>query len=269
MIKTFIENTNIDYNKLDQVAQYISNFYSFVLKDNAKDIVTNAHHFVKCRDFINDIFFYSTYIKKNIKSIYGLNYSIKDQEIDWKNPQLLIKFTNQEHLDLFIKNINYLYSFETFYEIAFTVVEETTDKQIILLTFSSFWLKNTITLSLYTYILRCLCYQLKGNFWEFILKFKIKKLDWNNKSYQALNPEGDLICEIEKKKLFFLIQNLPEIDLNLKDLDYHIKNDNKYIIHDSLGFVCQTTYHINETNYPNIEKNNNNKLCPADVKVVM
>ena len=42
-----------------------------------------------------------------------------------------------------------------------------------------------------------------------------------------------------------------------------------YSIHDALGFVCQTTYHINKTNYPNIEKNNNNKLCPADVKVVM
>lgn len=268
MIKTFIANTNIECDKLDQVEQYISNLYSFVLKDNAKDIVTNAHHFVKCRDFLNDIFFYSTYIKKDIKSIYGLNYSIKDQEIDWKNPQLLLKFTNQEHLDLFIKNINYLYSFETFYEIAFTVVEETTDKQIILLTFSSFWLKNTITLSLYTYILRCLCYPIKGNFWKFILNFRVKKLSWDNTPYQILNPEGYLIYEIEKKKLFFLIQNLPEIDLNFKDLDYHIKNDNAYIIHDSLGFVCQTTYHIDETNYPNIKKNNN-KLCPADVKVVM
>ena len=268
MIKTFIANTNIECNKLDQVQQYISNLYSFVLKDNAKDIVTNAHHFVKCRDFLNDIFFYSTYIKKDIKSIYGLNYSIKDQEIDWKNPQLLLKFTNQEHLDLFIKNINYLYSFETFYEIAFTVVEETTNKQIILLTFSSFWLKNTITLSLYTYILRCLCYPLEGNFWEFILNFKIKKLDWNNKSYQILNPEGDLICEIEKNNLFFLIQNLPEINVNLENLDYYIKNEYIYTIHDSLGFVCQIRYHINKTNYPNIEKNNN-KLCPADVKVVM
>jgi len=268
MIKTFINNTDINYRTLDELEQHISNFYSFVLKDNAKDIVTNAHPFVKCRDFLNDIFFYSTYIKKNIKSIYGLNYSIKDQEINWENPQLLLKFEEQKHLDLFIKNINYLYSFETFYEIAFTVVEETTDKQIILLTFSSFWLKNTITLSLYTYILRCLCYPLEGNFWEFILNFKIKKLDWNNESYQILNPEGDLICEIEKNNLFFLIQNLPEINVNLENLDYYIKNKYKYDIHDSLGFRCQIRYHINKTNYPNIEKNNN-KLCPADVKVVM
>ena len=269
MITKIIPNLNVDSSmKLDQVEQYISNFYSFVTK-LTPETVSIAHPYVKCRDFLNDVLIFSTYIKKDIERIYGFSLEINKNLIDWGNPQLLIKYEKTEELDLFIKNLHYLHQFEDFYEISKTSVERTNYKKTILISFSSFWVSNTLSLSFYTYILRCLSYPLEGNFWKFINNYEITKEDWKGKSYLTLNPEGRLIEDIIPDKLSFFIQNLPQIveqNHNYDYLHYYINNDNKYSIHDQAGFVSFLLNHY-ITIFNNID-NKNNKICPADVEVV-
>ena len=139
MITKIIPNPNVDSSmKLDQIDQYISNFYSFVTK-LTPETVSIAHPYVKCRDFLNDVLIFSTYIKKDIERIYGFSLKINKNPIDWGNTQLLIKYEKTEELDLFIKNLHYLHQFEDFYEISKTSVENTNFNNIILITFSSFW----------------------------------------------------------------------------------------------------------------------------------
>jgi len=262
-------NPHINLNqKLDQVDQYISNKYSFVTKLNS-ETVSIAHPYVKCRDFLNDVLIFSNYIKKDIDRVYGFTFNIDSNFINWADPQLLIKYEKKEHLDLFIKNINYLHYFETFYELSYTKVEETNSKKTILVSFSPFWVSNTLSLSLYTFILRCLSYPLEDNFWEYIKNYKIINKDWQGKPYTNVNPEGYLLIDINPDNLSSFIQNLPQIveqNENYDYLQYHINNDNKYSIHDQAGFVSFLMYH-SESILNNIEKNNN-KLCPVDVEVV-
>lgn len=269
MITKIIPNPNVDSSiKLEQTEQYISNFYSFVTK-LTPETVSIAHPLVKCRDFLNDVLIFSTYIKKDIRRIYGFSLEINKNPIDWGNPQFLIKYKKEEELDLFIKNLYYLHQLEDFYEISKTSVERTNFKKIILISFSSFWVSNTLSLSFYTYILRCLSYPLEGNLWEFINNYKITKENWNGKSYSTLNPEGRLIEDISPNDLSFFIQNLPQIveqNHNYDYLHYYINNDNKYSIHDQAGFVSFLLNH-SITIFNNID-NKNNKICPADVEVV-
>ena len=269
MIAKIIPNPNVDSSmKLDQIEQYISNSYSFVTK-LTPETVSIAHPYVKCRDFLNDVLIFSTYIKKDIERIYGFSLEINKNPIDWKNPQLLIKYGKPEELDLFIKNLHYLHQLEDFYEISKTSVENTNFNNIILITFSSFWVSNTLNLSFYTYILRCLSYPLEGNFWKFINNYEITKKDWQDKSYSILNPEGRLIENIIPDDLSFFIQNLPQIVEQYHSypyLNYYINNSINYSIHDQAGFVSFILNH-SKTIFNNID-NKNNKICPADVEVV-
>ena len=269
MITKIIPNPNVDSSmRLDQNEQYISNFYSFVTKLTPKT-VSIAHPYVKCRDFLNDVLIFSIYIKEDIERIYGFSLEINKNPIDWGNPQFLIKYEKTEELDLFIKNLHYLHQLEDFYEISKTSVERTNFKKTILISFSSFWVSNTLSLSFYTYILRCLSYPLEGNLWKFINNYEITKENWNGESYSTLNPEGRLIEDIIPNNLSFFIQNLPQIvEQNHKYdyLHYYINNDNKYSIHDQAGFVSFLLNHY-ITIFNNID-NKNNKICPADVEVV-
>jgi len=269
MITKIIPNPNVDSSmKLDQNEQYISNFYSFVTK-LTPETVSIAHPYVKCRDFLNDVLIFSTYIKKDIERIYGFSLEINKNPIDWGNPQFLIKYGKTEELDLFIKNLHYLHQLEDFYEISKTSVERTNFKKTILISFSSFWVSNTLSLSFYTYILRCLSYPLEGNLWEFINNYKITKTDWQRNPCLTLNPEGRLIEDISPNDLSFFILFLPQIveqNHNYDYLHYYINNDNKYSIHDQAGFVSFLLHHY-KTIFNNIY-NKNNKICPADVEVV-
>ena len=269
MITKIIPNPNVDSSmKLDQSEQYISNFYSFVTK-LTPETVSIAHPYVKCRDFLNDVLIFSTYIKKNIERIYGFSLKINKNPIDWGNPQLLIKYEKEEELDLFIKNLHYLHQFEDFYEISKTSVERTNFNKTILISFSSFWVSNTLSLSFYTYILRCLSYSLEGNFWKFINNYEVTMKNWQGKSYSILNPEGRLIEDIIPEDLSFFIQNLPQIVKQNHDYSYlhfFIKENNNYYIHEQAGFVSFLLNH-SETIFNNID-NKNNKICPADVEVV-
>ena len=269
MITKIIPNPNVDSSmKLDENEQYISNFYSFVTK-LTPETVSIAHPYVKCRDFLNDVLIFSIYIKKDIERIYGFSLEINKNPIDWENPQLLIKYEDEDELNLFIKNLHYLHQFEDFYEISKTSVESTNFKKTILISFSSFWVSNTLSLSFYTYILRCLSYPLEGNFWKFINNYEIIKKDWQGRSYNEINPEGRLIEDISPNALSFFIQNLPQIaeqNHNYDYLDWHINYDNKYSIHDQAGFVSFLLHHY-KTIFNNID-NKNNKICPADVEVV-
>lgn len=269
MITKIIPNPNVDSSmRLDQTEQYISNFYSFVTK-LTPETVSIAHPYVRCRDFLNDVLIFSTYIKKDIGRIYGFSLEIKKNPIDWGNPQFLIKYEKIEELNLFIKNLHYLHQLEDFYEIPKTSVERTNFKKTILISFSSFWVSNTLSLSFYTYILRCLSYPLEGNLWKFIKKYEITIKNWQDKSYLTVNPEGRLIEDINPDNLSFFVQNLPQIVEQNHDyyyLHYHIKDNNNYSIHDQAGFVSFLLHH-SRTIFNNID-NKNNKICPADVEVV-
>lgn len=269
MITKIIPNPNVDSSmKLDQIEQYISNFYSFVTK-LTPETVSIAHPYVKCRDFLNDVLIFSTYIKKDIERIYGFSLEINKNPIDWGNPQFLIKYGKTEELDLFIKNLYYLHQLEDFYEISKTSVERTNFKKTILISFSSFWVSNTLSLSFYTYILRCLSYPLEGNLWEFINNYKTTTKDWRGESHLTVNPEGRLLEDIIPDKLSLFIQNLPQIVEQNHDysyLHYYINNNNYYSIHDQAGFVSFLFHHY-RTIFNNID-NKNNKICPADVEVV-
>ena len=269
MITKIIPNPNVNsLMKLSENEQYISNFYSFVTK-LTPETVSIAHPYVKCRDFLNDVLIFTTFIKKDIERIYGFSLKINKNPIDWGNPQFLIKYEDIKELDLFIKNLHYLHQFEDFYEISKTSVENTNFNNIILITFSSFWVSNTLSLSFYTYIHRCLSYPLEGNLWKFIKNYEITKENWNGKSYSTLNPEGRLIEDIIPNNLSFFIQNLPQIieqNHNYSYLQFYIKNNNDYHIHDQAGFVSFLLHHY-KTIFNNID-NKNNKICPADVEVV-
>jgi len=247
---------------------------------------TNKTAFVHCRDFLTDTLVMD--ISKQNFIIYNYKYKYEKTKDTTQNLYLVLNLPTTELVYL-QKNIHYLHTLETYYNLPKTELTKLTltnltedssenfniDNNIILIKANKFWKSHTVSLSLYTAFLRSLTYNLPKDtdVWSSISKLM-------DDSYTATDAKifSRLLTNTQWKSNFiYLINNLKEV-CHRKDLENYvltIKNlpENKSTIHNSLGFYacCQDLNPSLKLNTNVIAPHNNNKdmLCQEDVKAVI
>lgn len=261
------EETSFGIKRLAENWQYQKLQFSYLQQDEDNNY-TNITPWCKCRDFLND----SLYCFIKNKPTFEI-YNYKHTEFDKDYKVLLgIKSEKQEELTNILYNFYYIAELENFYNLTntsevFQDTEENNTKKILIIKPSSFWLKDTIKFSLFTYLLRLCSYNLT--------KYKTKTIfdTVSKESKNASNDYGLIQSSLEEVYNYFIL-NLNTITKsitykqNINDLnDLYEYECDYYTFHDRLGFVAFLINYQDEINTLII--NNKNKICPQDVKPVI
>lgn len=258
-------------------------------KQEEENIYTNLIPFVHCRDFLSDVKI--TELLDIDINVYGFYYNTRTTPHNvTDNLHLILKFNNDypEELFNFITNIQYINTLESFYKIKETTHQElTTDIKdnctYLLIEADVFWYSHPITISFYTFFLRCLTYSIDNNtpFWDQIIKSTYSKPTWNNVPKNTPTYDAQLLKSIDYlEHLTNLIYNLPKFIQN-HDFTYEkeillqkIKDNkiDKYILHNNLGFISllqnKIPFKLTLTQKQIINEETNYK-CPGDVSHVI
>jgi len=182
-----------------EIAQQKHITFSFCNKTIEEGEVTLKQMFdwVQCRDFLSDVLFAEE--NKEVVSKYEFTYDPEKQQIDRDKMRLLITFEHPNDVENFLKNIPILHGIEESNGIPlskFTFVK----KNIFLVEGSKMWQNTTFSLSLYTYLIKILGYEiLDGEHWF----LKIKQQATNEGQYaNQFIPQFEQILYLYLKKLF-------------------------------------------------------------------
>ncbi len=244
---------NFDQN-LDEESQNIKTKFFFVEK--LEDFIYNQiTPYIKCRDFLNDVLYCITF-NTNI-SVYGFKYESNNTQ---KNTLFLsLKFCSKREVEEFKENFHYLLKFETLYKFStYTTYEETNKPTVLLIKHNPFWFSNTLTLSFFTFILRCLSHpNITGNFWNFIANTSQLYKKWDGVITKVPSKESRYIKD--QLLLSYFVKNLPQISSTYIQKEY----SDRYDIHNFGGFISYLT--ITSNTYPLTTIIKDNPPCQEDV----
>lgn len=234
----------------------------FFVSKNEDDTYKQITPYIRCRDFLNDTL-YCIENKKDF-NLYGYRFRGPEFKRNLNTLYLCIKFEDYnennkiqfDEYNNFTNNFYYLRAFETLYNLdTKTHYENTNVEDVIMIKHNPFWSQNTVIFSVFTYILRCCCYEVKGNFWDFIKKSTHFYKNWDNDFEEKNTTDAELILYIENHKLKYFISNLDILDINSKLNTLYFHNSSS--IHEQLGFV----YYINYLLDPTIKIKKDKQIC--------
>ena len=213
---------------LSEIEQSLPLRFSFAHWDE-KDEVEQLHDWVRCRDFLGDVLWANKY--KNEVSIYKFKFNPKETKINPDRLEMLIKFVkgtknnfkNQIHLLNTIEEKNG-FAPTCFYEI---------DQSHRLIVADKIWQSSVFMISLYTYLLKCICYTLKeeGNIFS---GFTLHTTEGGY--YSRINPAiHQILPHLQQiaNKIKYVTGFPHETELN----------NISYEIHNNCGFVNVIQYH--------------------------
>lgn len=113
---------------------------------------------VLCRDFLVDSHSYA--LAKKDFSIYQMSFKGSTEQPDWTGAYFLAKFPSKEVKERFLANMAaVLHKVEKDNDFAVTKVIETESETQLVISGSKEWLENALTYSLYSFLLRAMCYE--------------------------------------------------------------------------------------------------------------
>lgn len=119
---------------------------------------------VKCKDFLGDVL--HAELNKTKFRIYNFEYDGATQQIDRDACRLLMYFPNEKERDLFKANIGKLINIESENGLdLYTDVHETDDPNVLYVEGHEFWLSTIWRISLYSFLLKVMCYKYKTEDW--------------------------------------------------------------------------------------------------------
>lgn len=235
-----------EYNAhLAEITQNMTTTFAFV-KRLGRDY-TNAHAFVMCRDFLGDVI--AAISEKKTNYIYGFKFNGKNDTILQDKFRVVIRCPNAESKQNMLKNLPRLHEMEALVgkitKTTITQIEDGDNLNTVYVVGSKFWLKSVFNISLYTFMVKSLGYELADDmdFFKAIGKTTYVGTDWagNLKVRQTVEAEYATAVGPQVMKL------LPKLRKLHKDLDtvhgYH-KGANVSTIHNSSGFRSLLSYKI-------------------------
>ena len=243
--------------KLAEEDQYIKTKF-FIVNKLEENLYEKKTPNILCRDFLNDVLYCITF-NTNI-NIYSFSYNQEKENLDKENIYLCLKFASKKQKENFIFNFKFLTKLESFYNLkTFTSYEDTDKFLTLLIKHSPIWFSNTMSLSFFTFILRCFCYpKCKENFWEFIKNSTYRYKLWNGK-YNTINtPEAVILQEHINFNKFIL--NFININSNYKQVLFNTE----YAIHNRSGFLSHLR-NLEYNNNPLITTIKDTTQCQEDV----
>lgn len=145
---------NFKTNKLAEIMQQKETRYAHAVR-KGEDFV-QVHQECLCRDFLGDVVV-ANKLNQGYQ-IYGMNYDPnRDEKIDLSKSGLLVYFPSNDDVKNFIKNFNCLTQLENDYGIKESKYEEVANN-VFFVEGNGWWLEETYRFSFYTFVLRCLAY---------------------------------------------------------------------------------------------------------------
>lgn len=160
---------------------------------------TQLHDGVKCRDFLGDAV-WATQQKIKI-NIYGFTFDGKKKPIDLDKMRLVLDFSSCEYnKKAFLNNFDIVHRIEERHKLPKTRIYSVKDnKNKYILEASKFWQKSVFNVSLYTFLLKCMCYEY------------INLANWFAEIKPRNNNEGRYASQVSKIWDFY-IKNLKQIN---------------------------------------------------------
>jgi hypothetical protein len=144
------------------------NLQMAILNKDSPTSYTKITPFVKCRDFMCDVFSFSK-AKKDF-AIYGMSFAGSKETPDMSGVYLLIKFPNAAAKKDFFKNLRHIRQIEdqNGYKPTTVLCEGFLDDKAVknghhLVIGDKRWLQNAMSYSLYTFLLRVMCYPIPNH----------------------------------------------------------------------------------------------------------
>lgn len=130
--------------------------FSFLNKQKNGDLL-EVFPLVMCRDYFGDALFGKKFSKNY--SVYGFTFDPKEHHIDDDATRLLLHSPNKKELDTTLENWGILTTIEDLNDIPrSTVTAYSQDgRDFLIIEGDNFWQSTMWLISLYTYIIRCLC----------------------------------------------------------------------------------------------------------------
>lgn len=191
----------------------------------------------KCRDFNTDV--RSSTVEKTNFSIYGMSWDGKSETLDWDVVYLNLQFPNAAALNCFKKNLAKLHSIEEKNGVPPTQFVETENNCGVVMG-PKIWLLNSMSYSLYTFLLRIFCYELKQD-------------DWITEMAGLNHSDSKYVSNFPRKSLDAILNDLTQ----LKTDDWcglSFGKDGTSAVHHNSGIVSIFSRH-SEINENTVRKN--------------
>ena len=133
--------------------------------------------YVLCRDFLVDVYSFSN-AKKDF-NIYGMAFNGSKEQPEYHHLPILLRFPSKQTKEIFLNHIPLLYDLEDHNRWGWTDLYQVNDLEIVA-EGSAEWLSSCLLVSLYTFLLRALCYdfEITSDDQHWILAFgKLKGTD--------------------------------------------------------------------------------------------
>lgn len=222
--------------KLTEIRQEIDIRFAFV-KEKGNELIPITPE-VKCRDYFNDLVIANVYKNpKFIVNIYGFTYSWSPEtEVDSDYTKLVVCFPSISVRDIFIANFHYLTDIEdqnNFVKTSYELIDAANLRYYFKA--DKVWQKTTYLISLYTYLIRWLCYKVLEN--ENMFQ-ELSVIDSVGPDISSLNYYYYSVNGFDKYKIQYktfltnLVKKIPvvEYDMSLKTSQFDVE-----IIHNYSG----------------------------------
>lgn len=194
--------------------------------------------FVKCRDFLCDV--HSATLAKKDFHIYGMNWIGSKDKVDWDTIRLVLRFPNNKTRDIWIASLDAIMHGIELNNGMEPSVPELLENGDVVCVGDKAWLSNALKFSLYTFLLRVMCYKLDPDKW--IEQFCNKN-----------TTDSAYLKSINRETLNRVLTDLSLLDTKewcgLPWKDYPIQR-----IHHNSGFISVFGTH-SEINYDYVKKN--------------
>lgn len=221
----------------------------FALVFETEDSLIQTTKTVMCRDFFNDALVCS-FLNQKAVPIYGFKYPTKEYPIQLDKTRIYLTGKDFSSLK---ENLKLLNAFEKEAKYRRTSIHDMTGNdelseglEHIYLTASEVWLRSTVTISLYTHLIRCL-YQYEFEDVKDLFEFleRVEEKSGNAASYQRLISKINLKRFMKGLRKIFTKITLPSKDFRKVD---RINID---AIHDNGGIVTFTGAIVDGNDYIN------------------
>lgn len=195
-----------------------------ILRPNGDNSFERITPFVLCRDFLTDVY---TFSKANLDfGIYGMHFKGSKEKPDYNNILLLAKFPNTDTKTTFLGNLSKLHTIEGSRknQITLTTPIELSESELIIFADGA-WLRNCLTFSLYTYLLRALCY-VQSNVDDWIVEFGNKNQATDAAYAKSVHPST-------WQRIFTDLSSIDTPDF----CGFEVALSNLHKIHSNSGFI--------------------------------
>lgn len=224
----------VSYNEIYQQKSIKMSF----LNKKEDDSYRQMFYRVDCRDFLSDVL-YAEQLQETV-SQYNFTYTPSEQQIDRDKTRLLLQFKNEVDKKLFLDNICILHEIEQKNRLVRTKAIPVPDKNELIVEGSTFWLKATFSLHLYTYLLKVICFEYEDTLsWQ----YEIMTFDSNESYYMR---------QITPKKFSLLVNNLRMI-FKAHSTVHGYREPTLNLIHNSGG--VQTIGTVGKYSPPQVKEN--------------